>query len=358
MYITITAQSKGGNFRQSVADFVQYLEKENEDLEPSDLGQTELPPEERKIEHFFNQYEENIPTRKVVHDIDSNTAKLMKKDPKFYSITVNPSQYELKRLENSSEDLKRYTRELMKEYAKSFNRTIDGRPVTVDDIVYYAKIEHERTYKGTDIQVRENQPYANQILELKHQMRKIQRGETKGNLERLKLKIAKLEQKAPHQSRGLGSKRIVQGMKKEGNQSHIHIIVSRKDASNRYSLSPGSKYRKSEVEMHGKKVDRGFDRERFFEQAEKVFDKQFAYQRNFAERYRSRKLLLIDPKLYYSTILGLPANEKALALKILGKSGIPMMPHIPTNKVQLALKTTKALKRGAEVAINSSSIGI
>lgn len=355
MYITITAQSKDGNFRQSVADFVQYLEKENEGLQPPSLGQTELPNEERKIENFFNQYEDNIPTRRVVHDIDSNTGKLMKKDPKFYSITVNPSQYELKRLENNSEDLKRYTRELMKEYSKSFNRTIDGRPVTVDDIVYYAKIEHERTYKGTDVQVRENQPYANQILELKQQMRKIQRAEAKGNLERLRLKIGKLEQKAPHRQNGI---RIVQGMKKEGNQSHIHIIVSRKDASNRYSLSPGSKYKKSEVELHGKKVDRGFDRERFFGQAEKVFDKQFAYQRNFAERYRSRKLLLTDPKLYYSTILGLPTHEKALALKVLGKSGIPMMPHIPTNKVQLALKTIKALKRGAEVAINSSSIGI
>ncbi|MEM6734580.1 MAG: MobB family relaxase [Bacteroidota bacterium] len=355
MYITITAQSKGGNFRQSVADFVQYLEKENEGLEPSGLDQTELPPEERKIENFFNQHEDNIPIKRVVHDIDSNTAKLMKKDPKFYSITVNPSQYELKRLENNSEDLKRYTRELMKEYAKSFNRTIDGRPVTVDDIVYYAKIEHGRSYKGTDVQVWENQPFANQILELKQEIRKIQRGETKGNLERLKLKIGKLEQQAPHRQNGI---RIVQGMKKEGNQSHIHIIVSRKDASNRYSLSPGSKYKKSEVEMHGKKVDRGFDRERFFEQTEKVFDKQFAYERNFAERYRSRKLMLTDPKLYYSTILGLPANEKALALKILGKSGIPIMPHIPTNKVQLALRTIKALKRGAEVVVKSSSIGI
>lgn len=355
MYITITAQSKGDNFRESVADYVRYLEKENEGLEPSDLGQTESPQEERKMENFFNQYEDNIPTKRVVHDIDRNTARLMKKEPKFYFITVNPSQYELKPLENNSEDLKRYTRELMKEYAKSFNRTIEGRPVTVDDIVYYAKIEHERTYKGTDIQVQENQPYANQILQLKHQMRKIQRGEIKGNLERLRLKIGKLEQEAPHQKNGI---RIVQGMKKEGSQSHIHIIVSRKDASNRYSLSPGSQYKKSEVEMHGKQINRGFDRERFFEQAEKVFDREFGHQRNFAERYRSRKLLLKDPKLYYSTILGLPANEKALALKILGKSGLPMMPHLPTNKVQLALKTIKALKRGAEVAIKSSSIGI
>jgi len=65
-----------------------------------------------------------------------------------------------KTLQNPSEDLKIYTRELMKDYVASFNREINGRSVTVDDIKYYAKIEHQRTFKGTDKQIRENQPYA------------------------------------------------------------------------------------------------------------------------------------------------------------------------------------------------------
>jgi hypothetical protein len=55
--------------------------------------------------------------------------------------------------------------------------------------------------------------------------------------------------------------------------------------------------------------------------------------------------------------LGLPASEKAIAFKILGKSGVPIA-SIPTNKVQVALKTIRYFKRGVEVAIKSGSIGI
>ena len=202
----------------------------------------------------------------MIKEIDGNTAKLKSKEPKFYSITVSPSKYELKRLQNNSTDLKKYTRELMKEYVKSFNREINGRAVTVNDIMYYAKIEHQRSFKGTDMQVRENQPYATKILQLQHEIRKIERGEAQGKISLLKMKIDKLEKEAPHQQDGI---RIVQGMQKAGNQSHIHIIVSRKDASNSVSLSPGSKYKASEVEMHGKKVGRGFDRDKFLKQPKK-----------------------------------------------------------------------------------------
>src|SRR5680860_1784765 len=109
MYITITPQNLGKNFSQSAAGFVEYLEKENQGLEQEDM------------EHFFDQYGDDISAEQVVNEIDSNTAKLKKKEPKFYSITVSPSKYELRRLENSSEDLKRYTRELMKDYVKCFN---------------------------------------------------------------------------------------------------------------------------------------------------------------------------------------------------------------------------------------------
>lgn len=346
MYITITAQRLGQHFTQSAAGFVAYLEKENQEVEQDEM------------EHFFNQYGDRISAQEVVKEIDGNTAKLKKKEPKFYSITVNPSKYELRRLENNSEDLKRYTRELMKAYAASFNRQINGRPITVDDIKYFAKIEHQRTFKGTDKQVMENQPYATKILELKHTIRRIERGEVSGNIDMLKHKIVRLEKEAPHHSRGVGSKRIVQGMKKDGNQSHIHIILSRKDVSNRVSLSPGSKYRSSEIEMHGKKVGRGFDRDAFFEKAEQVFDKTFKYERNFAEQYRARKNFINNPKLYFSTLMGLPTNEKAIAFKMLRETGMPMLQTIPTNKVQLALKAFNRLKRGVDIAIKSSSIGI
>ena len=342
MYITITAQKLGGDYSQSAADFAEYLEKENQGLEQED------------VEHFFNQYGDEIEAKDVVKEIDGNTAKLKKKEPKFYSITVSPSKYELRKLQNNSEDLKKYTRAIMNDYATSFNREINGKKITVDDIKYFAKIEHQRTFKGTDKQVKENQPFATKILQLKTDIRKIENHQLDGNIKKMKSQISKLEAEAPHQQNG---KRIVQGMKKAGNQSHIHIIVSRKDASNSVSLSPGSKYKDSEVEMHGKIVKRGFDRDTFFTKAEITFDKTFGYKRNYAESYKSKKDFIKNPKLYFTTLLGLPASEKAIAFKMLAKSGVPIA-SIPTSQVQLALKTIKYLKRGVDVAIKSGSIGI
>lgn len=343
MYITITPQKLGGNYSQSSGDFVGYLEKENQGLE------------QKEMEHFFNQYRDKISAEEVVKDIDGNTAKLKKKEPEFYSITVSPSKYELSRLQNSSKDLKRYTRELMKDYVASFNREINGRPITIDDIKYYAKIEHQRTFKGTDKQIQENQSYATKILQLKNDIRKIESGTIEGNIKNKEKEIAKLEREAPCQ---LDGKRIVQGMPKAGNQSHIHIIVSRKDASNTFSLSPGSKHKASEVEMHGKKVKRGFDRDGFFQNAEKTFDRTFGYQRNFVETYKARKDFVKNPKVYFASLMKLPTNEKAIAFKMMKKSGVPMLPNIPVSQAQLAMKVFNRLRRGAEVAIKSSSIGI
>ena len=342
MYITITPQKLSGNFSQSVGDYVEYLEKENQGLELENM------------KHFFSQYGDEISSKEVIQEIDGNTAKLKKTEPKFYSITVNPSKFELNRLQNSNEDLKQYTRSLMKDYVSSFNREINGRPVSIDDIKYFAKIEHTRTFKGTDKQVRENQPYASKILGLTNDIRKIESGELEGNIQKLKQEVGKLEKAAPHHRQG---KRIVQGMKKEGNQSHIHIIVSRKDNSNSYSLSPGSKYKASEVMMNGKKIKRGFDRDAFFTNAEKTFDSTFVYKRNYVESYQAKKDFIKNPKLYFSAILGLPSNEKAVAYKILAKSGVPIA-NIPTNQVQLALKVVRKLKKGIDIAIKSSSIGI
>lgn len=343
MYITVTPQKMGGNYSKSSADFVGYLEKENQGLEQGDM------------EHFYNQYGDEVSAEEVVREIDGNTAKLEKHEPRFYSITVSPSKYELGQLRNNSDDLKKYTRELMKDYAASFNREINGRPVTVNDIKYFAKIEHQRAFKGTDIQVKENQPYATKILRLKNEIRAIESGRLDGNIKGKRKEIAKLEREAPHQQDG---KRIVQGMPKAGEHSHIHIIVSRKDASNRYSLSPGSKYKASNVELNGKTVKRGFDRDSFFAKAEATFDRTFKYERNFAETYKARKDFVKNTKNYFATLMKLPTNEKALAFKLMGKAGIPIMPTIPVTQAQIAMKVLKSVRRGMQIAVKSSSIGI
>lgn len=339
MYIGITAQQTGVNYKGSVRDLVGYLEKENEELEP------ELQ------EHFFDQYNDGIDPEEVISEIDGNTHKLKKEDPKFYSMVVSPSPRELKHIGNNPEQLRKYTRELMKDYANSFYR---DKAVTVDDIKYYAKIEYERFYSEANKKIQENQPYATKILELKNDIRKIEVGELQGNVKKLQQKITRLEKEAPHQ---LNGKRIVVGMQKEGYQGHVHIIVSRMDTSNRRSLSPGAKNKVCETTLNGKKVKQGFNRNQFYKAAEKRFDKTFTYNRNFVESYRARKLFLKDPKQFFSILAGLPSTEKQVAFKLLHKAGVHI-PTVPTNKVQVAFKVFMKLKRGVEKAINSGSIGI
>ncbi|MCL6296587.1 MobB family relaxase [Jejuia spongiicola] len=339
MYIAISAQYQGGGFKGSVRNFANYLEKENE-------GKT---PEEQ--EHFFNQFENSVEVEQVIQDIDGNTAKLAKEEPKFYSMVVSPAHRELRHIGNDLEKLREYTRELMKDYAESFNREPKK---TVDDIKYYAKIEYERFYKETDKKIQENQAYANKIMELKKEIRQIERGEEIGSVDRLKLRIVKLEREAPHQKNG---KRIVNGMKKEGHQTHIHIIVSRRDMTNSYSLSPGSKYRASETDLNGKDVKRGFNRDKFFKAAEKTFDKKFEYNRNFVESYQGKNLYAKDPKKFFAVMAGLPTTEKQVAFKLLRKSRV-QIPSIPTNKAQLAFKAFMKLKRGIEKSLGSGGIEI
>ncbi len=341
MYISITKQHLDTTFSQSASDFVDYLEKENEGKSP------ELQ------EYFFDQYNDRVSPEKVIQEIDGNTAKLKKREPKFYSLTINPSQRELKAINNDPALLRRYVRETMKDYAKAFYR---DREVNVDEIKYYAKIEHERTFKGFDKQIKENQPYRAKIAQLNNDLRKIARGELQGNPRKISREIARLNQEMPHQ---LNGRPIVQGMKKPGMQTHIHIIVSRKDITNKLSLSPGSKYMESESTLNGQTVKRGFNRNQFYENSEKTFDKLFKYDRNFVETYQARKNYIKDPYKYFAHLLKLPTNERSAAFKILGKAGvnIPRV-SIPKNKVDLALKAIKQMKKAMDLARSSSSIGI
>ncbi len=339
MYITISPQKLGGAFSQSAGDFVSYLEKENE-------GKNLLDKE-----YFFNQYEDTIKPYQVIKEIDGNTAKLKLKEPKYYSITINPSQYELKHIHNNPERLRAFVREAMKEYASSFHREINGKSISVDNIKYFAKLEHERTYKSNDVAVRENKSYSNQIAHLKNELRKIERGEIPSNIRKIEKDIRKLIRDTPYKIRG---QVVEEGMKKEGLQSHIHIIVSRKDASNSYSLSPGSKYKASEVKMHGKMVKRGFERDRFIQNSEKAFDKMFQYNRNYVESYAARKLLTKDSKQYFISLNNLGINEKKIAFRMILQTGLQLpVLHLPQNKVGFAYRQ---LKKIIEAGIKSSSI--
>jgi len=63
MYITITPQKLGTHFNQSSRDFVNYLEKENEERTLENF------------EYFFNQTENAIKPDRVMAEIDFNNLK-------------------------------------------------------------------------------------------------------------------------------------------------------------------------------------------------------------------------------------------------------------------------------------------
>ena len=132
MYIAITRQHLGEQLPGQCPGFCRAIWKRRTKVRS---------PEEQEL--FFNQTENNIGADRVIAEIDANTAKLSKQDPKFYSIMVSPSQSELKHIGDDPEKLKEYTRELMKTYAASFYR---GKEVTVKEVLYFRE-----TGTGTDV---------------------------------------------------------------------------------------------------------------------------------------------------------------------------------------------------------------
>ena len=55
----------------------------------------------------------------------------------------------------------------------------------------------------------------------------------------------------------------------------------------------------------------------------------------------------------------LPTNERSAAFKLLGKAGVKLpMLNIPTNQVQLAIKTIKQFRKALDKARDAGSIGI
>ncbi|KAA6309471.1 hypothetical protein EZS27_039042 [termite gut metagenome] len=77
---------------------------------------------------------------------------------------------------------------------------------------------------------------------------------------------------------------------------HCHLIVSRKDQSNKKKLSPQTNHRNTKQEA----IRGGFDRKNLFQQVESGFDKLFRYQRDLQETFvycNTMKNGSIDEKL-------------------------------------------------------------
>jgi len=226
----MTKVPKGGAARNgSAAGLVEYLEKE-------------------KAGHWISQDRELLAGHEVVKAIDENKRDLSRKQDKYYQVVLSPSQKELDHIGRDPKKLTAFVRGAMEEYAANF-----GKGLTSKDLVWFAKVEHQRSHT--------------------HQDRAVQVGE------------------------------VDKGTPKPGDQTHIHVIVSRtenlaayqaKKKAGELSVNEQGKERRAfqlsplthhQATTQGA-VKGGFGRNQFSATVEQQFDRQFEYERPLKESFR------------------------------------------------------------------------
>lgn len=241
-----------------------YLDKENQDLDKM-INKTSSVEEfaqlQSRKQHFFSNDKINISCIAVIDTIDHNIKKLGKSDAKYFAPTISFSKNELnhiaykatgkndiinvwdmnlEELEKYNELIRHFIRLIMDNYALNFNRQEKGL-CSGKDLVYFGKIEHFRKYKGTD--------------------KKVLNGEVRA------------------------------GDFKPGLQSHSHLIVSRKDKTQRLKLSPMSNEKSTSRTIGNNKYHVGFDRVNWINMNEKTFDLFFNYARPELEMFKNQNIL-------------------------------------------------------------------
>lgn len=231
MQTKFTSPVKGNN-KGSCIKLATYLEKENSQKIAAEQS------------YFFSSDRDRCNKWEVVQQIDlnANGQGLERKDDRFYSLVISPSQAELAHIGDDPQQLKAYTRQVMENYAANFNKGIDSR-----QLVWYAKIEHERKHGFDSSEVKTGLAQANEL--------------------------------------------------KAGDQRHIHILVSRCAArENSHVLQEGQLLTNTDRTMklspltnqrgvNAGAVKSGFDRNNFFRANERSFDEQFGYRRSLTEGY-------------------------------------------------------------------------
>jgi len=239
MFINISDSKEAAN-KGSSSGLVHYLEKENR------------LDKKNKPEYWFNGRQLNIDPYHVMQTIDHNIAKLGKADAKFFLVNISPSQKEIAFLREQYGDdgvkdqLKGFAVRVMDAYAQNFKREgVNSH----EDLVWFAKLENYRYYTYNDPEVKQ------------------------------------------------GIKK--RGDRKDGEQLHVQVIVSRKDATNMIKLSPMNTSR-GKNEEHSKKMGQ-FDRVAFKQSGESLFDNLFEFDRG-----------LKDTMAYANTKMNGSLNERLL----------------------------------------------
>ncbi|WP_075344126.1 MobB family relaxase [Tenacibaculum agarivorans] len=282
----------GGDNKGSSYNILTYLEKENEGKDDEDKSR------------FFNQNDDELYKNQAMDLLDNNHKNLGTNDAKFYSLSISPSAREqqhilahigVKREVNSLEELSQkerelfekelqeYTKGVMNLYAANFNRGI-----TANDLVYVAKVEHQRHYNHKDPNVMHNSA----IDQLKFKIRNA------GIVDKIALK-KELKSLGDYKRHADGSI-IKKGDQKPGFNSHIHVVVSRNNKDQNMKLSPLAKPRlntKHKVPGNDKDCTIGFNQQVFKEVSAEYFNEKYDYKSQEKEQFdSSAKEYQRDPK--------------------------------------------------------------
>ena len=231
---------------------------------------------------------------------------------------------------------------------KGFDTT--KREITGEDLLYFAKVETERTYKYADKAVLRNRETLKEIKE--------EGAKENPDLAKINLLKSKLEL-----DRHTGEV-IKEGAVKGGLNYHTHVIVSRHDRTSVYardkvSMSPNANNKEGRL-GNGAKI--GFHRDEFFKSMERVFDERFEYERPQQERYERRNELSKAVKEAQHRVEGMIKNKikqeiyKHTGINMIRQEldprqqiknaimPIPLPSSFPTSKVDLIIKTLKLVK--------------
>lgn len=169
---------------------------------------------------FFTGNQTGLSGNEAVALLDNNRRGLRVNEAKFYSLVISPSAEELAHIGNDSSKLQAYTRDVMRAYAENFSLKEGGRKLAETDLVWVATQHNERVARGTD--------------------------------------------------------ELPSGTKKEGLQTHIHLMVSARDREQKLTLNPlGSTAR--------------FNRVNFMAASNLIFEQKFEYEKaSFAKLPKAR----------------------------------------------------------------------
>jgi hypothetical protein len=220
----------------SVVRLKNYLIKNEDKYDTSDM--------------FFTAIKDNVSAEEFFKMIDTNVKGLEKDEHKFYSFTMNPDAEELRFIDNDKEKLKEFVRASMGNLHKLHQTVTEN-----DQPVWAAIIHQNRIYTEADIK------------------------RAKEENAKIKLEDIKL------------------GQVKKGDNTHIHIVLSARDATQKKTIT---------LLTPKNKTSRNFQLTSFQRDIQRLFQNKFNYRKgeriyeNRMENAIKKKIEAFNKK-YYST---------------------------------------------------------